>query len=144
MSNLPENQQTPEPQSPEKCGCSTWLGGLLLVAAVLVVVFIFIVKPALEERGVDVQEQLSEVKVQSQELVNSAKNRISKVGTGVAEKYNDLKKVSKDISESETAGKIKDTVENVKDSEFVSGVTEKAKSVGNDVVEKAADGGSWY
>ena len=98
----------------------------------------------MEERGVDVQEQLSEVKVQSQDLVNSAKNRISKAGIGVAEKYNDLKKVSKDISESETAGKIKDTVENVKDSEFVSGVTEKAKSVGNDVVEKAADGGSWY
>ena len=146
MSDSQENQlkDTHESSAPEKSGCMTYLGLLLLLAAVVAVILAFVVKPTLEERGVDVQEKLDTVKVKSQELMNSAKDKMNSVGEDIADKYQELKDKTSEIAESEAAGKVKEKVNEIKNSEVVSKTVEKVKTVGSDVAEKAENGTSWY
>ena len=128
MAEENNNQQTP---APEKSGCMTWLGVLLLIAAVAAVLLYFIAKPALEEKGVDVQGELQDVKSKTVETVSTVKENLINTGEKISGKYDTLQKSAEKVSESDTGKKIKDGAE-------------KVKTAGEEVVEKAKEGESWY
>ena len=132
MSEENNNQQVPaNVPAPEKSGCMTWVGILLLIAAVAAVLWFFIAKPALEEKGVDVQQEFENVKNKTGEAVSSVKNKLSSTKEKISDKYGDLQEKVEEINESETVEKIKDGAGKVKDS-------------GKEIVVKAKEGESWY
>ena len=103
MSDRPENQPAQANTSvPEKSGCMTCLGVILLLAAVAGCLYYFIVKPAMEERGFDVQEKLDNAKIQAGETFDSVKEKFSTGSKTVAEKYTEFKETAGQIKNSET------------------------------------------
>ena len=148
MSGTVENQQsqnqTAGQAAPEKSGCMTWLGVLLLVAAVLTAAWCFIVKPALEEKGVDVDEKIEQFKDHSRQAIDKTQNTLKDAGESIAGKYDELKNTVGKIAESEKVEKIKDDINKIQDSETVSEIAGKTREVGEDIAEKAGEGGSWY
>ena len=63
------NEQTPtELPQKERLGCSGFIGILILVLAIAAVLFFLVVKPKLEERGVNVNEHVQQVQEKAREF----------------------------------------------------------------------------
>lgn len=139
--NLPQQENS---APPEKSGCMTYLGVILLITAVAAVLLCFIVKPALEEKGVDVQSELEDIKSRAGDTVNSVKSRLQDTGENISEKYGELKESADKISKSETVEKIKEKAGEIKKTEVFNTVAEKTENATEKIVEKAKDGESWY
>ena len=145
MSDRPENQPAQANTSvPEKSGCMTCLGVILLLAAVAGCLYYFIAKPAMEERGFDVQEKLDNAKIQAGETFDSVKEKFSAGSKTVAEKYTEFKETAGQIKNSETVEKLKDTADKIKNSEKIADTAAKVADTGSEIVENAQEGDSWY
>ena len=142
MSENNENQQVQAPVK-EKIGCMAWLGIVLMIAAVAAAACYFIVKPVLEEEGVDVESKLEEIKEHSMQAIDKTKDKLDDAGEKIAEKYSNLKDSAEKIAESKLE-KIKDGADKVRKSETATKIVEKTKEIGEEIAEKAEDGGSWY
>ena len=142
MSENNENQQVQAPVK-EKIGCMAWLGIVLMIAAVAAAACYFIVNPVLEEEGVDVESKLEEIKEHSMQAIDKTKDKLDDAGEKIAEKYSNLKDSAEKIAESKLE-KIKDGADKVRKSETATKIVEKTKEIGEEIAEKAEDGGSWY
>ena len=128
----------------EKLGCMGCIGVLLLLAAIGAAGWFFIAKTVLEEKGVDVDGKIEEIKAHSMDAIDKTKSKLNDTGENIAGKYSELKNTADKIAESETVEKIKSTADKVRKSETAAKITEKAGEISKDIAEKAENGGSWY
>ena len=111
----------------EKMGCGAIIGVILLITAVLLVVFLLVVKPHLEEKGVDVDSFFTQTKEQISGAVGQIKDSAS-------EAADDFKSKSRDV-----AGKIEDTADDLE--EQAGELEDKIKNL---EVPSIDSDGSWY
>ena len=101
---MPEanNNNAPLPAgspAPQGNGCGKFLGTLILLAALAAVLYIFIIKPELEKRGIEVEEAFKSVKEKTSELVDDIKSQSSKAGKKAEEAGRDFSEKVEDHAE---------------------------------------------
>lgn len=84
---------------PVKLGCGAKIGITLLVLAVLTVLFIFLIKPALEEKGVDVNGYGRKIVDQSKVVWDVTKDSTGKGMKKGIESVRDLKEQAEDAAD---------------------------------------------
>ncbi len=114
-----------------KLGCGGWLGLLFLVLSAAAVVFFLVVKPKLEERGVDVDAKLDELGGDAREMggraVRTVRESYDKVRARTPEAAAELKERSAEVAE-RAADK----------------AAEVGKSTGRAAEQVMDEAGSWY
>ncbi|MBE6367809.1 MAG: hypothetical protein E7052_07885 [Lentisphaerae bacterium] len=133
---LNNDVQTVEEKS--KFGCAAYLGLLLLLAAVLSVVFFLLIKPMLEDRGVDLDSHWSDLSQRTSAAVNAFKSGGETIADNAGEKLDDAAGKVRDAAE-----KAEEVSENVaqKTAPVKEKVAEKVEPVKEKIEEKVE---SWY
>ncbi len=126
VKNLENGTENSNPA--EKKGCGTLLGVLLLIVIAAAVVFVLIVRPKLEEEGIDLEDKAKEVASE----VEGAWQKTRDVAVDVTERSS--RAIKKGIDEfSKTADEAADKVEDA--SEKVSEASEKVSESGKNISE---------
>ena len=115
-----ENKTDNNSQADSKLGCGAVIGIILLISAVLMVLWLLIVKPELESRGVAVDDKMQRIRSQAGELIGTLQDKAGKGQEklhenteAVREKVDEAKEKMEDTTEkvAESAGEVKEQVE---------------------------------
>lgn len=137
MSEEHSEERTPEAAAPQPktgLGCGGWFGIVILIVAVSAVIFYFVIRPALQEKGVDVDSKLDDLRTTGERAWKRVRGEGEEAAEKVSRAGETVKEAAAEAAEKtgELAGKAQSKGEEV---------SRKVKEKAEETAEKVD---AWY